>query len=270
MTHRRILIIGAHPDDCDIKAGGSAVRWRNKGHDVWFVSVANGCLGHQNQAGPGLATRRKKEAERAGATIGVEYLVMDVPDGEVVPSVELRLEIIRLIRRVRPDIVLSHRLNDYHPDHRATAQLVLDSAYMLTVPGYAADTPFLSRAPVFGYLADAFEQPVPFRPDYVLPTDEQMPAVLKMLACHESQFFEWLPYNQEVLDQVPDDAAGRMRFLEAFFGDRFATRADRFRPQLVQLLGEEKGNQVRWADAYEISEYGSPMDEGLAQDLFAL
>lgn len=270
MGHRRILVIGAHPDDCDIKAGGSAARWRAKGHDVWFVSVANGCLGHQTQAGPGLAERRRKEAERAGAVIGAEYLVMNVPDGEVLPTLELRYEIIRLIRRVHPDLVLSHRLNDYHPDHRATAQLVQDAAYMLTVPGYVPDTPFLHKSPVFGYLADSFQQPTAFRPDFVLPSDDVMPTIVKMLACHESQFFEWLPFNQGILDQVPEDAAARLRFLETYYAERFATRAEPFREQLVALLGPEKGQSVRFADAFEISEYGSPMNEELAADLFAL
>lgn len=66
----RILILGAHPDDADIKAGGTAAKWSAMGHVVRLVSLTDGGAGHQSERGPGLARRRRAEAEAAAAIIG--------------------------------------------------------------------------------------------------------------------------------------------------------------------------------------------------------
>ncbi len=130
----RLLVIGAHPDDADIGAGGLAVIFRRLGHVVKFVSVTNGAVGHHQMSGQPLVARRRAEAQAAGEIIGAEYEVWDYPDGQLLPTLEARKQVIRLIRQFSPDLLLTHRPNDYHPDHRYTSQLVQDAAYLVTVP----------------------------------------------------------------------------------------------------------------------------------------
>src|SRR5690242_4400126 len=160
----RLLILGAHPDDADYHAGGTAALYRAAGHAVRMVSLTDGAAGHQSDHGPGLARRRRAEAAAAGAVIGAEYDVLDSPDGGLLPTLENRHRVIRLLRTYRPDLVLTHRPNDYHPDHRYTSQLVQDAAYMITVPAVEPSVPHLERNPVIAYLPDEFHRPYPFQP----------------------------------------------------------------------------------------------------------
>ncbi|HZT82663.1 MAG TPA: PIG-L family deacetylase, partial [Gemmataceae bacterium] len=160
----RLLIIGAHPDDADYHAGGLAALYRQAGHVVKMVSLTNGDAGHQTLRGEELARRRQAEAAAAGAVIGATYDVLDNHDGELLPTLDNRRQVIRLLRTFRPDLVLTHRPNDYHPDHRYTSQLVQDAAYMVTVPAVVPEVPHLPANPVIAYLPDAFEKPYPFRP----------------------------------------------------------------------------------------------------------
>ena len=268
MTTRRILVIGAHPDDCDIKAGGAATLWRRRGHEVRFVSMTCGDAGHHQIFGARLAELRRAEAQAAAGVVGIEYLVLDHHDGQLEATLENRLEVVRLIRAYRPDLVLSHRPNDYHPDHRYCAQLVQDAAYMVTVPGCAPDALFLKRNPTFGYLSDDFMRPCPFRPDLVLATDEVAPMVIEMLHCHASQFYEWLPFNFGIADQVPEDDAERKEFLRAWYAARLESLVERCRPMLIEKLGHERGTQARFVEAFEISEYGARPSPELLSDLF--
>jgi LmbE family N-acetylglucosaminyl deacetylase len=93
--------------------------------------------------------------------LGVQYRVLDNHDGELLPSIENRREIIRLIREHRPHLVLGPRPNDYHPDHRYTAILVQDAAYMVTVPNVVTAAQHLSQNPVIMYTSDSFQKPYP-------------------------------------------------------------------------------------------------------------
>src|SRR6266850_450726 len=150
----RLLIIGAHPDDADYAAGGLAALYCAAGHVVKMVSLTNGDAGHHVKAGHDLAERRRREAAASAAVIGATYEVFHNHDGELLPTLENRRQVIRLIRSFRPNLVLTHRPNDYHPDHRYTSQLVQDAAYMVTVPAVVPEVPHLPRNPVIGYLPD--------------------------------------------------------------------------------------------------------------------
>ena len=138
-----IIAFGAHPDDCDQRAGGTAAKYAALGHRVRFVAVTNGDAGHQTEGGGALAARRRAEAQEAGRRIGIEYVVLDNHDGELLPTLDARAQIIRQIRQWKADLVLAPRPNDYHPDHRYTGVLVQDAAYMVVVPNVAPDTPAL-------------------------------------------------------------------------------------------------------------------------------
>jgi LmbE family N-acetylglucosaminyl deacetylase len=267
-TSPRLLILGAHPDDAEFHAGGLAAAYRTRGYTVKMVSVTNGAAGHHVLAPAELARTRRAEAAAAGRVIGAEYEVWEFPDGELQPTLEVRRRIIGEIRSFAPDLVLAHRTNDYHPDHRAVGQCVQDASFMVTVPLVVPKTPALRRDPVVAYMPDLFTRPSPLRPDVVLDIGEHVPAIVAMLACHGSQVFEWLPYNQGILDQVPADEAGRTAWLREWFGARGRERAERFRPALVATYGPERGNAVEGCEAFEISEYASPLDDAARERLF--
>ena len=264
----RIMMIGAHPDDTDIKAGGTAALWTARGHTVKLVSLTNGQAGHQSQAGPGLAARRESEAQAAGAVIGATYDVLDIPDGELDDRLEFRHRVIRLIRGFRPDLVLTHRSTDYHPDHRFAGLLVQDAAYLLTVPAICPDVPHLPASPVILYFSDAFKKPCRFEPHVVVDIEETFERMIDMLNCQASQFYEWLPYNAGIADQVPADAAARRTWLAERMKRRIGPLASRFRERLVQTYGPERAQTVKLVEAFEVSEFGGPLDAAAYQRLF--
>jgi LmbE family N-acetylglucosaminyl deacetylase len=233
-----------------------------------MVSLTNGDAGHQTLRGPELARRRRAEAAAAGAVIGATYDVHDSHDGELLPALENRRLVIRLIRSFRPDLVLTHRPNDYHPDHRYTSQLVQDAAYMVTVPAVVPDTPHLARDPVIAYLNDGFQKPYPFQPSVVVDVGGVMEQIVSMLHCHQSQFYEWLPYNAGYTDQVPGHEAARRVWLAARVAARLGALADRYRDQVLATYGPQRGAAVKYIEAFEACEYGTPLDETARRRLF--
>jgi LmbE family N-acetylglucosaminyl deacetylase len=266
----RLLVVGAHPDDAEYKAGGLAALYRRAGHEVRFVSVTNGEAGHHEVAGPALVARRRAEAAAAGAVVGLRYDVWEHPDGRLEPTLERREQVIRLVRSYRPDLLLTHRPNDYHPDHRVTSQLVQDAAYLLTVPAICPDVAHLPRDPVIAYLSDDFTRPYPFEPAVVLDVSPVWDAKLDMLDQHVSQFYEWLPFNRGALAEVPpaSDRAARRAWLAGQIDALSAQLADRFRDRLVAAYGPERGASVRHVEAFEGCEYGAPLDTAARARLF--
>lgn len=265
----RILAIGAHPDDCDLKAGGCAILWAQAGCAVRFVSMTNGDAGHHEMSGQELADRRKAEAKAAGAVAGIEYQVLGNSDGQLVPELEQRWELLRLIREFRPDLILTHRPNDYHPDHRYTSQLVQDCSYLVGVPNICPETPRLVGSPVMAYFWDEFRKPLPFEPDVSVDIDAVMDTKVRMLDCHASQFYEWLPWIDRHGIQMPDDPGLRLKALEKFA--RIFTRpSEASRDLLKRYYGDGRGVAVLNAECFEACEYGAPMDGAAIRRLFPL
>jgi LmbE family N-acetylglucosaminyl deacetylase len=260
-----VIAFGAHPDDCDIRAGGTAAKWAAAGHHVRFVSVTSGDAGHQSQGGGALAARRRAEAKEAGRRIGVDYITLDNHDGELVPDLKVREQIIRLIRDWKADLVLGPRPNDYHPDHRYTGVLLSDAAFMVTVPNICPDTPALRRNPVFVLFEDNFQKPVPFSPDVVVNIDDVASKKMDAIAAHESQVYEWLPWLAGRLDQVPKDPTARRAWLEK---NREFRVSPVVREALVKKYGAEAAKTIKAAEAFEISEYGRRPDAAEIKRLF--
>lgn len=254
-----ILAIGAHPDDCDIKAGGVAALYRALGHQVHFVSVTDGRSGHHQKSGDELASIRRIEAANAGKALDVSYEVFSHPDGALKPTLDARYEMIALIRQRRPDLILTHRPNDYHPDHRATSQLVCDAAYMVTVPPVVPSVEALRYNPVIAYFSDDFQRPYPFTPTVAVDIEPVIEKVVDALDCHRSQFYEWLAWNHHYEDVLPRDPAEQRNWLGSRFRDRIAPLADRYRELLCQQYGQDRGRKVRYIEAFEPCEYGSPL-----------
>jgi LmbE family N-acetylglucosaminyl deacetylase len=249
----RIIMIGAHPDDCDIKSGGTAILLASMGYAVKFVSVTNGDAGHQSQGGGALAKRRMAEATEAGKRFGVTYDVLDNHDGELMPSLDVRLQVIRKIREWKADVVIAPRPNDYHPDHRYTGVLVQDAAYMVAVPNVAPDVPPLVRNPVFLYYQDGFQRPNPFRPDIVVDITPVIDKKIHAMAAHESQFFEWLPWIGGYAEELPKDRAQWEPWLKKRM-EREITPD--MKKSLDQWYGAGRSSSARFVEAFEICEYG--------------
>jgi LmbE family N-acetylglucosaminyl deacetylase len=262
-----VIAFGAHPDDCDQGAGGTAAKFRALGAAVKFVSVTNGDAGHYNMGGGVLAKRRRAEAEEAGRRLGITYEVLDNHDGELLPTLAVREQIIRRIRQWHADIVIAPRPNDYHPDHRYTGVLVQDAAYMVVVPNICPDTPALRKNPVFLYFEDHFQKPAPFRPDVAIDIDDVFDLKIDALDAHVSQMYEWLPWVDGKLAEVPQDAAARKRWLAETRG-REPTAA--VRRALEKWYGPEQAAKIRHAEAFELCEYGSQPSQAELRRLFPM
>ncbi len=251
----RIIAFGAHPDDCDFRFGGTAIKFARAGHAVKFVSVTNGNAGHHEMGGGILARRRHAETQEAARRFGIAaYEVFDNPDGELMPTLEVRKQIIRAIREWRADVVLGPRPNDYHPDHRYTGVLVQDAAYMVVVPNLVSDVPALRKNPIFIYYEDGFQKPAPFRPDVVVAIDDVWEAKVDGLDAHTSQMYEWLPWVDGRWSEVPKDPAARKKWLAA---SRQPRMSEEIRAALAKRYGAEKASQVQRWEAFELCEYGS-------------
>ncbi len=264
----RLIAFGAHPDDCEIFCGGLAVKYTAMGHAVKFVSVTNGNAGHHLESRNNLAKQRKKEAKKAAGILGIDFAVLEYDDGELLPSLEARLEITQLIRKWRADIVITHRPNDYHPDHRYTSILVQDSAYMVAVPLIAPDTPALKYNPYFFYFWDHFQKPYPFQPDVAISVDRDMKKKWDMMHCHTSQFYEWLPYMEGDLDHVPEKVEDRREWLELTWGPWLKQMTKCGHERLRLRYGDNNAASIEYAEAYEISEYGQQPTLDVLERLF--
>lgn len=284
----RVLMIGAHPDDNDICGGGLALKYAAAGHTVRFLSVCNGCGGHHKMKPEEVAKRRYGETQAVAALAGIEYDVWDIPDCEVIADLQTRKKLTVYIREFNPDIIFTHRTNDYHADHRNAAILVQDASYLLTVPNFCPEAPAMRFMPVIMYFRDHFKNP-PFVPDMIVSIDDVIDKKYELWNCHVSQFYEWLPYTYGVEDRVPICDSDRIEWLHSPRVSRNepmpletlikmksashhseadeAVYAATYRDLLVRRYGEA-GKKVIFAEAYETSEYGEQLNEENAKMLF--
>lgn len=263
-----LLVFGAHPDDCESKAGGLAALFAKRGGRACFVSVTNGDAGHQTLGGAQLATIRREEARAAAEALGIESLVLDNHDGELLPTLDRRREIIGIIRDFKPDLILSPRPNDYHPDHRYTSILVQDAAYMVTVPNIRAHVEHLRINPLIMYVADHFLKPYPFTPDVVVDIGSVIDQKVDSMHQHASQYYDWLAYNRGYQAEIPAGNDERRAWLRKRIERTLRETADRFRHLLIERYGAEAGARVEYAEAFEACEYGSPLTEETRERLF--
>lgn len=263
----RVIMIGAHPDDCDQGGGGTAILFAKMGYAVKFLSVTNGDAGHQTMVGVPLAKRRLAEAKEAGRRFGVEYDVLDNHDGQLLPTLAVRLQIIKKIREWNADIVIAPRPNDYHPDHRYTGVLVQDAAYMVAVPNVAPLVPALTKNPVFLYFQDRFQRPNPFRPDIAIDITSVFSQKIHAMDAHTSQMYEWLPWIGGYLQQVPAEIAAREKWLAEIRKGKITPDV---KTSLQKWYGNEKAALVQNAEAFEICEYGAQPNEEEKKKLFPM
>jgi N-acetylglucosamine malate deacetylase 1 len=260
----RVLVLAAHPDDAEIFAGGLLIRHCHHGNPVRIVSVTDGRSGHHQIPPQQLVSIRRHEAAAAGDHIGADYLTWDFPDGSLTPSLDLREAIIREIRSFQPDLLLTHRPFDYHPDHRAVGTAVQDASYLVTVPHICPDTPALPKDPVVAYMVDLFTRPCRLRADVILDVSAEFDTIASMLACHESQVYQWLPYHDG--QTVPSLPAERFEWLMHWLGALYHQRNQHFAAELV-ARGLPLDNQLK-TELYEVSEYARQATTEQLQLLF--
>jgi LmbE family N-acetylglucosaminyl deacetylase len=233
-----------------------------------MVSLTDGSAGHFRRPPDEMARLRREEAAAAGRVIGAEYEVWDIPDGQLMPTLETRFRVVGQIRTFRPDLVLTHRPYDYHPDHRAAGQLVHDATYLVTVPNFLPEVPPLFRDPVVAYMADLFARPSPIVADVVLDVTDRVDTIVAMLACQRSQVFEWLPYEEGILDSVPEDEQEKLAWLRGWYRKHMLPRAESFREDLIAAYGAERGRQIEFVEVYELSDYAAAADADARARLF--
>ncbi len=271
-----IIAIGAHPDDCDYKFGGTAALFAKMGHNVKFLSLTNGDAGHQSEGGGALGNRRRAESKNAGNALGIaEYQTLDNHDGELMPSLQVRHQVIRAIRKWNADIVLGLRPNDYHPDHRNAGKVVVDASYMVIVPNVCPDTPPLSKNPLFLYMEDRFDKPYPHEPDVVVAIDEVIELKIDGLHAHTSQMYEWLPWTRggdANVATIPTSDKKRREWLServknrSSIGDLLESNDmnSKKRASLIKWYGKDYANKVKYIESFEVAEYGmQPTDKDL-------
>jgi LmbE family N-acetylglucosaminyl deacetylase len=262
-----IMVIGAHPDDCDGGCGGLAIKYSSLGHKVKFISTTDGSAGHQSIGRAELGRIRKEEAKAAAVVGELEYQVLDYADGRLEANLDTRENLLRIIRNFSPDLIFTHRPNDYHPDHRYTSQLVQDASYLIMVPNICPDTPAMKFQPTIFYMRDNFKHPYVFTPNVVVSLDDVIDQKLKMVSCHKSQFFDWLPWIDRLQKAFPEDYDdSKFAYDCVNVNDRGA--ADKFRNLLIARYGSEAGISIEYAEAYEMSEYGNEIAQEEMNDFF--
>lgn len=252
---RRLLAVGAHPDDCE-KAGGIALKLKSLGWEIKYLTMTNGASGHQETPGAAMAQRRREEARRVAGLTGFEYSILDFEDGRLTTGMPEREALMGVIRRFCPDVILTHRPWDYHPDHRITSILVQDCSYLLLVPGFLPLTPAMPFMPAIFYMEDGFKKPCPFQPDLVVDISAQADLKLLMFHQYDSQMYEWLPWIDGTLGEVPAEDDKRLAWLaKSRFGLSGLRCAESYRDELLKRYGPA-GEQTVQAEALEMCEYG--------------
>jgi len=264
----RVIIFGAHPDDCEYTTGGTAALYARMGHQVKFVSMTNGNKGHHAMTPAALGARRAEEAKEVARILGVAYEIMDNDDGELTPTLENRFAVIKLICDWKADIVITHRPNDYHPDHRYAGILVQDAAYMISVPLMIAGGEPLRKPVVFLYMPDHFQKPTPFSPDIVVDVTPVFDKKIEAVCANVSQFFEWLPWNEGWENDIPSEQSLRKKTVE----NRYMSwmKVENFKKGVSKWYAAKQIKNIRFVEAFEICEYGYIPDKNDIKRLFPM
>jgi LmbE family N-acetylglucosaminyl deacetylase len=252
----RILHIHAHPDDAEIFTGGTLALLAERGHEVTIVSMTPGDCGTKQYWSDEVAAMRRKEAANAAAVIGAKYICAEFRDLAVFVDDPSRRRVTALLRRTRPDIVLTASPIDYHCDHEATSRLVVDACFAAPAPNYDTSTygtdPAIDAIPHL-YFVDPAEgtdrECRPQKPHFVVDIEAVMDKKRAMLGAHESQRI-WLQQHHgmdDFLQTMEEWSAARGKYVGFQYGEGF--RQYKMHPYpttglLEELLGESLVRRV--------------------------
>ncbi len=259
----KVLIVGAHPDDCELCFGGFAALYAEAGHDVLMISMTDGWTGHFSMKPARLAPRRRREARNAAAVLGVRSKVLPFHSTELCPDIPTRKRFLAEVRRFAPDLLLIHKLEDYHPDHRASVQLAYDISYLVGVP-WASETKPMKQPPVI--MHSARECTTTGAPERIigLPIDRVWDKKLRAMHEHTSQFYEWLAWERGDIENVPKTRSGRLKYLEAWRGPHYEAVARWCRSKVKS----RKYKPFRYAEAAYAAKAGLPLTPERIERLF--
>jgi LmbE family N-acetylglucosaminyl deacetylase len=220
------------------------------------VAATNGDIGHFAQAGGPLAQRRYKEVQECARIMGITTDVLDIHDGELEPTLEYRRMFARKIREWQADIVMGHRPYDYHPDHRYVGVLLNDTAVVVGAAFFVQDTPATNGNPIYLNYSDNFTDPKPFEPSVVVGIDEVAEKKWACINAMPSQFGDKDSWQGRTRPDVPDDPVKRPAYLLELAKQRSAAVADQYRAQLIARYGQDRGSKVKYAEAFQLNQYG--------------
>lgn len=204
MNKKKILLFCAHPDDAELCAGGTIIKFINKGFDVKIIVMTNGNVGNNGVDIDKTSNIRRKEMNNASKFMKCDIKCLDINDGEIMPCLKYRKLIIDEIRDYKPDIIMTHRENDYHPDHRYTSILVQDSLVLICSENYNPKLPALNYTPITLFFWNRFTKPTPFSFDIVCDVSKTFNDKIKALSIHQSQFKNY-DECKLVLDDINND-----------------------------------------------------------------
>lgn len=182
---RRVLAIGAHPDDIELLCAGTLARFLNAGSSVHLAVATRGDRGGSDGPSPALADRRRAEAEAAAAILGAPIDFLGFGDAEVFDTSEARSRFVALIRKAKPDLILTHDPDDYHVDHVRVSDLTATASWSAASGGHISDEPPLDRPPTLLYM-DTIAA-LKFDPSHYVDISDVFELKQRMLACHASQ-----------------------------------------------------------------------------------
>lgn len=223
----RVLAVGCHPDDLEIACGGTLRKYSEEGAEVYMCHVANGNMGHVEILPDELRKVRTREAEEAGRILGarkvfnldVDDVTVNRFDNDVVDAMA------DVVRRVRPDVIITHNETDYMQDHVETSRLVFNGSFVSSLTHksvkYAAYDQFV---PI--YYMDTLGG-VNFIPTHYVDITGQIETKLEALGKHESQI-KWMLEHDHI------DFLDMIRTCSRFRGYQCGVRfAEGFRPCTV-------------------------------------
>lgn len=216
----RVMAIGAHPDDVEILCAGTLFRYKARGDRVSVCILTDGSAGHKKISAQELAKIRKQEAEQAARFLGADFYWLGIRDEMLFDDEPTRMKLIEVIRRAKPDLILCHSQNDYHPDHQAGYRLAFSCGFIASLKNVKTQSPALTKVPYL-YEMDNLTG-IGFMPIEYVDISNSLTKKLKMLIKHKSQLkFLKEHFGIDVVEMVEVQARFRgyqagVRYAEGF------------------------------------------------------
>jgi LmbE family N-acetylglucosaminyl deacetylase len=210
---KHVLFFGAHPDDIESFAGGTALRYAHMGWKVFFCVATNGNVGSATLPKDEIAAIRYKEAQNAASLANAELIWLNFDDEFLIDSVETRHAFINAMRIADPDVVIAPPRKDYNPDHSITGFIVDECLHMAGVPNIKTEAPPTTKPIPYLYPMDV-PAGVGFEPELYVDITAVFEKKVALVACHESQnawMKELFNYEMDAFLEIP----ARYRGLQA-------------------------------------------------------
>src|SRR5829696_510320 len=183
MNQVDILAIFAHPDDMELSVGGTLLKMKARGYKTGALDVTRGEMGTR-----GTPEGRAEEAIAAAGILKLDLREnLGLPDGHVFCDDVSRTRLVRVLRRLKPKVILTHQIDDPHPDHNHIAQLVRESARLSSMRRYDEETG-AEKIPVPNVAHNIFSRLVP--PSFIVDISGFLEAKMDAIRAHSSQFYD--------------------------------------------------------------------------------